>query len=331
MALFEITHRTVYRYAKPVSFGEHRALLRPRVSHDLHLRHMDLRISPESDLRWVSDVFANSVALIRPKVAADHLEVESCLMLERRDEERFSVAPRGEVIETYPFLYDEDILPDLGATYLRHYPDNDGSVLNFARRFIQDGIDSAELLARMMCAIRSEIAYRPRYEEGTQHPADTLAQGIGTCRDFALLMMEAARALGYAARFVTGYLYDPAIDRGAQGIRGAGASHAWVQIYLPLSGWVEYDPTNAIIGGRNLIRVAVARDPSQAIPLSGTFSGASEDYLGMEVDVHVRSIGAVEAPTDEPVANSVCEAFALSDARAPEEGTAAPVPEPQAG
>ncbi len=307
MASFEITHRTIYRYAEPVKFGEHRALLRPRVSHDLHLRSMELTISPESDVRWVSDVFANSVALIRPKVEADHLEVVSCMLLERHEEERFSVAPRGEVIETYPFFYDEAILPDLGGTFERHYPDNDGSVLNFARRFIQDGIDSAELLARMMCAIRAEIAYRPRYEEGTQHPADTLSCGSGTCRDLALLMMEAARALGYAARFVTGYLYDPSMDSDNQEIRGAGASHAWVQIYLPLSGWVEYDPTNALIGGRDLIRVAVARDPSQAIPLSGTFEGLNTAYQGMEVSVEVRAIDGSNTQMRDANSTSVCE------------------------
>lgn len=309
MALFEITHRTVYRYAQPVRFGEHRALLRPRVSHDLHLRSMELRVSPRSKIRWVSDVFANSVALIGPEETADTLEVESRLLLERREEERFSVAPRGEVIETYPFLYDEAILPDLGTTQQRHYPDNDGSVLTFARRFIQDGIDSAELLARMMCAIRSEIAYRPRYEEGTQHPADTLALASGTCRDFALLMMETARALGYAARFVTGYLYDAPADGNAPAIRGAGASHAWVQIYLPLSGWVEYDPTNALIGGRDLIRVAVARDPRQAIPLSGSFQGAAGAYQGMEVSVDVHAIGSVDGQDARHPDPSVCDTF----------------------
>ncbi len=307
MALFEISHRTTYSYAQAVTFGEHRALMRPRVSHDLHLRHMELIVEPEAHLRWVLDVFNNSVALITPTSPGNRLFVESRMLLERFEEERFSVAPRGEVLETYPFRYDDAILPDLGTTHQRHYPDNDGSVLNFARRFIKPDIDSAELLARMMCAIRSEIAYRPRYEEGIQHPADTLIMGSGTCRDLALLMMEAARALGYAARFVSGYLYDPSLDLQSQIMRGAGASHAWVQIYLPLSGWVEYDPTNAIIGGKDLIRCAVARDPRQAIPLSGTFTGAPADYLGMQVDVEVRAIGSAPGTGNQAPEPSVCD------------------------
>ena len=87
-------------------------------------------------------------------------------------------------------------------------------------------------------------------------------------------MIEAVRSLGFAARFVTGYLYDPALDGGPAGTQGAGATHAWVQVYLPGAGWVEFDPTNGIVGGRNLIRVGVARDPKQAVPLAGTSRAA---------------------------------------------------------
>jgi transglutaminase-like putative cysteine protease len=100
-------------------------------------------------------------------------------------------------------------------------------------------------------------------------------------------MMEAVRSLGLAARFVTGYLYDPALDGAGAGVVGAGHTHAWVQAYLPGSGWVEFDPTNGIVGGPNLIRVAVARDPSQAIPVQGTYIGLADDFLEMSVDITV--------------------------------------------
>jgi transglutaminase-like putative cysteine protease len=98
-------------------------------------------------------------------------------------------------------------------------------------------------------------------------------------------MMEAARSLGLAARFVSGYLYVPTAD-GPTNL-GGGATHAWVQIYLPGSGWIEFDPTNAIVGTRDLIRVAVVRDPSQAVPVAGTWTGAPGDFLGMTVEVNV--------------------------------------------
>ena len=114
------------------------------------------------------------------------------------------------------------------------------------------------------------------------------ACGTGTCRDFALLMMEAARSLGLAARFVSGYLHVPV--EGSDHV-GGGSTHAWVQVYLPSAGWVEFDPTNGIVGNRDLIRVAVAREPAQAVPLCGTFTGMREDALGMQVDIDVVAQG----------------------------------------
>jgi transglutaminase-like putative cysteine protease len=158
----------------------------------------------------------------------------------------------------------------------------------WARRFVtrQSDGDTLEILLGMVAAIRAEFDYNPRSEMGTQDPLVTLDSGTGTCRDFALFLMEAARSLGFAARFVSGYLYDE--DRvGEANLVGGGATHAWAQIYLPGAGWVEFDPTNALVGGRNLIRVAVARDPSQAIPLSGSFTGPANAFLGLSVEVEI--------------------------------------------
>src|SRR3989440_11977103 len=112
--------------------------------------------------------------------------------------------------------------------------------------------------------------------------------GKGRWRGFALLMMEAARSLGLAARFVSGYLYVPASDGGRV---GGGATHAWLEVYLPGAGWVEFDPTNGIIGNRDLIRVAVVRDPRQAVPLTGTWTGDPSDLIRMDVEVSVNSNG----------------------------------------
>jgi transglutaminase-like putative cysteine protease len=132
---------------------------------------------------------------------------------------------------------------------------------------------------------RDGFRYAAREAEGVQAPVDTLRMRSGSCRDFALLMMEAARSLGLAARFVSGYLRVPTAD-GPTNV-GGGATHAWVQIYLPGSGWIEFDPTNAIVGTRDLIRVAVVRDPSQAVPVAGIWTGAPGDFLGMTVEVNV--------------------------------------------
>ncbi len=116
---------------------------------------------------------------------------------------------------------------------------------------------------------------------------ETLRSRSGTCRDFAVLMIEAARSLGIAARFVSGYIFVPAMNSGA-GANGGGSTHAWMQAYLPGAGWIDFDPTNSIIGNRNLIRVAVAWDPRQVVPLWGTYSGSASSFLGMDVTVSVR-------------------------------------------
>src|SRR5207244_10579107 len=134
-------------------------------------------------------------------------------------------------------------------------------------------------------AISREFTYIRREKMGVQEPQETLALRTGSCRDFAVLMMEAVRSLCLAARFVSGYLYVPSSDR--EGHVGGGATHAWVQVYLPGAGWIEFDPTNGIVGNRNLIRVAAARHPRQAIPLSGTYEGSREDFIGMTVEVAV--------------------------------------------
>ena len=187
------------------------------------------------------------------------------------------------------FSYDASEIPDLTRTVERHYPDPDHRVDAWARRFVdeQQDHDTMGILLAMIAAIKSEFDYNPRDEMGTQDPLVTLESAKGTCRDFALFLMEAARSLGLAARFVSGYLYDDARIGEGEGVVGGGATHAWAQIYLPGAGWVEFDPTNNLVGGRNLIRVAVARDPKQAIPLGGTFTGAPADYLGMTIQVEV--------------------------------------------
>ena len=135
-------------------------------------------------------------------------------------------------------------------------------------------------------AINADFDYVRREDEGTQPPTTTLERKSGSCRDFALLLIEAARRLGLGARFVSGYIYDPARE-GSREVQGGGATHAWADIYLPEAGWIEYDPTNGLIAEENLIRVAVTRDPSQAVPVSGSFIGSPSSELGMEVEVTV--------------------------------------------
>jgi len=286
MKRLTVHHSTAYRYAKPVNFGPHRLMLRPRDSHDMRLVDAEFTFSPPGETRWIHDVFGNSVALVEFAQAAAELLIVSTLHLERYGLARpvFPIAPEAQM---YPFVYSANDRGDLGRLLDRHYPDPRGTVETWAKRFVsQQPLPTYNLLSNINGVIRREFAYAERYEEGTQTPIETLEKKSGSCRDFALLFIEAVRSLGFGARFVTGYLYDPALD-GGQAVQGAGATHAWADVYLPGAGWVEYDPTNGSIAGENLIRVAVTGDPSQAIPISGSFSGTNADFLGISVDVTV--------------------------------------------
>jgi transglutaminase-like putative cysteine protease len=296
MARLRILHRTVYRYREPVCFSEHRFMCRPRDSHDLRLLETGIAITPPATLRWVHDVFNNSVLVATFADMADELVFESTFVAEH-----FPAEPDVELIEPYaerlPFSYDATEMPDLERSAERQYHDPK----HLVDAWVRDVCDKAgtnrtlAVLVAITHAIRAQFAYRVRHEKGTRTPVETLELGSGSCRDFALFMMEAVRSLGLAARFVSGYLYDESLLGGESGMVGGGASHAWVQVYLPGAGWLPFDPTNAIIGGRNLIRVAVARDPSQAAPLTGSFIGPSGAYLGMTVEVTVSVEGRAES------------------------------------
>jgi transglutaminase-like putative cysteine protease len=294
MTVLRVNHRTIYSYAAPVAFGEHRLLFRPRDSYDQRLLSSELLITPQpSDLHWIHDVFGNCIAIADFDTKGSELSFESSIVLDHTPQHGPQFRS-DQAAQRWPIAYHAELLPDLEPVMRRHYPDA-GEIEAWARRFIGPAGSSqtADVLMAMTSAIHQDLHYSRRTDPGTQTPVVTLASGTGSCRDFALLMMEAVRSLGFASRFVTGYLYVPARDTPER--RGGGATHAWVQVFLPGSGWVEFDPTNGIIGNQDLIRVGVARDPRQARPLSGSFIGSRSEYLGMSVDVSVtRAEGALD-------------------------------------
>ncbi len=312
MTILTVTHKTIYNYAKPVAFGEHRMMFRPRDSHDLRLLDTALVISPPAAVRWLHDVFGNSIAIATFGQPAKQLVITSSFRAKHYPLPRQSVTLESYA-ERYPFSYSTEETADLGRTAERHYPDPEHLVDLWARELIDANPErgTMAILDAMTQAIHDQFSYSRRFEMGTQEPAHTLATRAGTCRDFALLMMEAARSLGLAARFVTGYLYDEKlVTNVTEGLVGGGATHAWVQIYLPGAGWVEFDPTNALVGGKNLIRVGVARDPSQAIPIIGTFTGPTDAFLGLDVEVQVTAQPDQTEGAGEPAAAPLMRAMA---------------------
>jgi transglutaminase-like putative cysteine protease len=289
VTVLNVRHTTVYRYSRPVALGDHRMMLRPRDSHDLRLIKTNLTFSTPATVRWLHDVFGNSVAIASFSQPAAELRIESSLMLETYAAALppFQITPDAS---RYPFIYSADDRIDLGRMLERQYPDPRDRLGAWARGFVRSNpTDTSALLADLNNGVKVQISYQSRETEGTQTPVETLIRGWGSCRDLAVLFIEAVRTLGFGARIVTGYLYRASADAGSPTATGAGTTHAWADVYVPGSGWITYDPTNGTIGGKDLIRVAVTRDISQAVPISGSFVGIPGSYLGMTVDVAVVS------------------------------------------
>ncbi len=288
MTTLRVRHRTHYRYARPVAFGVHRLMLRPRDGHDMRILNSTLTISPAAQLHWEFDVFGNSVAYAAFRQEASELTVESELLLRRFAFDN-PAGLRSHDAMPYPVVHSNEELIDLAPLLRVHCPDDNEALQRWLREVLPDlPNDSLAVLRALATAVHNGLAYRRREEPGVQTPGETLAKGSGTCRDYAFLFMEAARHLGFAARFVTGYLYDPATDVGGgsgAAVTGGGATHAWADIFVPGAGWVEFDPTNLIVAGNNLVRVATTRTPSQALPVSGTYSHDGVPSPTMEVTV----------------------------------------------
>ncbi len=289
MPTVSISHVTRYRYRSDVAFGEHRILVRPRESYDQRLLTASLDVDPEPEsLRWIQDVFGNAVAVATFGDRADRLEVRGTAEVEHLPMgfDEIAVEPYAR---RFPFNYSAEDMPDLLRSIERAYPDPDRLLDEWARGFVPPdrAVDTLELLREMTEAVKRDFTYAKRYEKGVQPPLVTLRRKGGTCRDYAVLMMEAVRALGFAARFVSGYLYN---ERESDARVGGHSTHAWLRVFLPGSGWIEFDPTNGIVGNRGLIRVAVARDPDQAKPLTGSWRGIKDSQIDMDVDVRIKHV-----------------------------------------
>lgn len=295
MPIYSVHHVTTYRYKQPVVFGEHRMMFSPREGHDQHLLDSRLTVRPEpASLRFSDDALGNRVGVARFEMRSDTLVFDSRIRvkLSRSHPAGFNIEDRALSL---PVSFETDELDDLGPFTARRHVDPDGRLESWVQSFLRPAkpTPTLELLTALIHGIRRGLVYVRRSEKGIQGPAETLQRGSGTCRDFTELMIEALRSLGLPARFVSGYLYVPERDR--HEVHGGGSTHAWVQVYLPGAGWIDIDPTNAILGNEGLIRIAVAREPSEALPLSGSYSGFPSDDLGMEVTVKVLREDSSEA------------------------------------
>jgi transglutaminase-like putative cysteine protease len=289
LTVLSIRHKTVYRFGSQVSLNPHRLLLRPREGRDLRLLSNLIHITPLSELTWAQDVFGNSVAMASFTGSTDSLVVESSSEVELTST-AWPVFPVSASAIFYPFRYTDEEWIDLGALATPQYHDAADATRDWARSFVLGtSTDTLSLLKDLNQGVTRRIRYEARDAEGTQSPDETLQLGIGTCRDMATLLVDAARLLGFGSRIASGYLYDRGMSR--VGSAGSGSTHAWAEIYVPGAGWIAFDPTNRSVGGHNVIPVAVARNIRQVMPVSGSYAGPPSSAAGMTVEVNVSALG----------------------------------------
>lgn len=282
MACLTIRHETHYAYDRPVRFAPHRLLIRPRDSHAIRVANASLAFSPAGATRWAYDALGNSVCWLTPQGEADHLSIVSELMIERFPAP-LSPLRVDDPHTAIPIVY-EPMERSVLAPFIEPVSDDpEGRLLKWLRDHVGRPDEPAlDYILRLNKAIHEEFEYHARVEEGVQEPWRTAAFGRGACRDLAWLMTEGLRRVGFAARFVTGYLY----SAGSSDVRGAGATHAWCEVYLPDLGWTEFDPTNGLAESTDLIPVAVARTPAEAAPITGgVYAEGAEAALTVHVDV----------------------------------------------
>ena len=281
-----IEHSTVYTYRQPVAFGQHRLVLRPREGHDLRVEIMTLKITPAHRLLWAHDIYNNSVAIINFREDAARLEVFSTVVVQR------SIL----IPDTFPLEFRQIRLPvvydaletQIVAVYQSvSYPDDLTAVCLWLQQFpeITQSSDAHTMLTALCSLIACKIQYQRRYAKGVQTPKQTLALGSGSCRDLATLMMDAARSMGLAARFASGYLDCPASEA------GRAAMHAWTEVYLPIWGWCGFDPTLGESASLKHILVGVSHHPRGVMPISGLFTGNGADYIDMVAQVKLSTMG----------------------------------------
>ena len=288
MPILSIRHVTTYHYNKPIAFGEHRMMLRPRDDGDQKVLESEIEITPAPlQLTWSQDIFGNHVAIAH----FDDRKAELCIGSNSRLEHAPTGFDEADIDESacfYPFAYAAEDWLELKrftrAPSARREIDRWSAAFFGADR----SVGTHELLVGMTHAIRRSFKHVSRHQNGVQDPVRTLELGSGSCRDLAVLMIVALRSRGIAARFVSGYVHLPDDDDDDDDDIVGGNMHAWVQVHVPGPGWVDFDPSGGVVGNQNLIRVAIAHHPREVIPLQGTWYGSASDHLAMNVAVKVK-------------------------------------------
>ena len=265
----QVSHATTYTYDTPPSGVAQLLRLTPRDHEGQHVLSWRIDLSEDCLLHHHEDAFGNTIHSFTAEGPFDKLSVE---VNGEVDTQNTNGLVKGAVERFPPELF-------LRETSLTQA---DSSIIDFAAATRADASgDNLALLHALLTALNREIAF----DTDPTHAATTAAEAFklrrGVCQDITHIFVAAARSLGIPARYVGGHFHR------VDGVTSQEAGHAWAEAYVEKLGWVGFDPTNGITGSRDLIRVAVARGPSQAIPLHGTYLGSADTFIDMEVNIGV--------------------------------------------
>ena len=285
MRRIRIEHLTEYVYPEAVTLLGHRLLVRPREGHDIRIESSRLVIAPRYSIRWVRDVYGNSVAMVDFEEMSEKLSIVSEVVVQHY-EASLPGLDIGQEAQRFPFRYDPMEQIDLMIYLLSAYPQDGAAIGKWLKDIWQPGasFSTATLLDTINHKIAQEIAYEVREETGVQSPGQTLSRLRGSCRDMATLFIEACRYCGLAARFASGYLLSSAaaVD--------TASTHAWSEVYLPAGGWRGFDSTSGEHVGGEHVAVAVHRHPEAIPPVSGAYLGPKDLVAQMQVQVRAAPI-----------------------------------------
>src|SRR5271169_6351602 len=276
-----LNHRTQYRYDKAVSVGPQVIRLRPAPHCRTPILSYSLSVTPAGHhLNWQLDAHNNHVArlLFSDKTNEFLVEVDLVAELSPFNPFDFFLEPG---VENYPFKYAPELAKDL-EPYLSVDPAGP-KLQAFLGKLSRETRGTISFLVDLNRRVRNEVDYVTRLDPGVQTCEQTLEKRTGSCRDSAWLLVQILRHLGIAARFVSGYLIQMAVDeRGSEGsscpLTDSADFHAWAEAFLPGAGWLGMDPTSGLFAGEGHIPLFCTPNASKAAPIEGTVEPASVDF-----------------------------------------------------